>query len=109
MKKTPLKRLTAVLLMACLLCTMMPAAAFGATGYSVFGPAQELVPVYIEAARDDNYAQEILDLINAERAAAGLNPLAMDISITAVPSSRTAYAVRIFLPRGSDTSTGTRA
>lgn len=96
MKKTPLKRLTAVLLMACLLCTMMPAAAFGATGYSVFGPAQELVPVYIEAARDDNYAQEILDLINAERAAAGLNPLAMDSTLMDVATVRAVESITYF-------------
>jgi len=96
MRKRNFHKLGAVLLMACLLVTMMPAAAFGDTGYSVFGSGTTTVPVYIEAARDDNYAQQILDLVNGERAAEGLRPLAMDSTLMDAATIRAVESITYF-------------
>ena len=95
MRKQPFKKLAAVLLAVTLLVTMMPAAAFGAT-YSVFGSGTSTVPVYIEAARADNYAVQILDLVNEQRAAAGLRPLAMDSELQDAAIIRAVESITYF-------------
>ncbi len=88
MKKNFKIKWTALVLMLCLVCTM-PAAAFGAQ-------PQNQVPVSVDMMRYDSAAQEVLDLVNAERADYGLRPLTLDSDLQEDAMLRAAESVLYF-------------
>ncbi len=79
-----------LVLILCLVCAM-PAAAFGAGVY-----VYNTVSVTIDTVRYDDAAQEVLELINAEREAYGLRPLTLDSELQEDAMLRAAESILYF-------------
>ena len=87
MKRNSKIKWTALVLILCLVCTM-PVVAFGAQ--------QKTVNVTVDVMRYDSAAQEVLDLVNAERKAYGLRPLTLDSDLQNDAMLRAAEGVVYF-------------
>lgn len=87
MKRNSKIKWTALVLILCLVCTM-PVVAFGAQ--------QKTVNVTVDVMRYDSAAQEVLDLVNAERNAYGLRPLTLDSDLQNDAMLRAAEGVVYF-------------
>jgi len=88
MKKTRNIKWISLALVLCLVCSM-PAAAFGAAPNTV-------IAVSAEMTRYDSAAQEVLELINAERESCGLRPLTLDSDLQEDAMLRAAESVLYF-------------
>lgn len=80
MKRNHSKKIISLLVMLCMLFAM-PAAAFGAD-------SDTTVQVTVEGVRLDEYAEKVLNLVNAERTGSGLTPLTFDSSLQEIALQR---------------------
>ena len=89
------KKITSVLLVLLLLSTLLPAIYAQGSARAAESSAQ-YEQVRVKGLRQYDYAYEVLNLVNAERAKEGLSALTMDKTLTEAAMSRGAEAALLF-------------